>query len=99
MMANRSKARGTSAESAVVRWAQANGFPWAERLVLAGAKDHGDISLVPGRACIVEVKSHASAATGQPGAAQLATWMAETAAECRHAGADVGLLVVKLTHG
>ena len=94
-MVNRSKARGTAAESAVVRWVRANGFPWAERLALAGAKDCGDISLVPGRACIIEVKSHKSAATGQPGPRVLAKWLAETETERLNANADVGLLVVK----
>lgn len=94
-MTNRPKQRGTAAETAVVRWCQANGFPWSERLTLTGAHDRGDISLIPGHAVIVEVKAHATAATGQPTAGQLAAWMAETETERSNAGADIGVLVVK----
>ena len=62
-----SKAKGTAAETAVLRYVRDNGFPWAHRLALTGNADQGDISLLPGNLVIVEVKSHATAATGQPG--------------------------------
>lgn len=95
-MTNRPKARGTAAETAVVRYARTHGYPWAERLALQGAADCGDISLIPGRAAIIEVKSYAGApSAGQPGPALLAEWMAQTAAERDNAGADLALLVVR----
>lgn len=53
-MTNRSKQRGTAAESAVVgflrRW-----WPYAERRALRGVNDLGDIAGVPG--VVIEVKS------------------------------------------
>lgn len=90
---NRPKQKGTAAETAVVRWAKENGFPDADRLTLSGASDRGDVRLLQG--VIVEVKAHASAASGQPGAKQLAGWLGETARETANAGASHGVLVVK----
>ena len=90
-----SKAKGTAAETAVLRHVRDNGFPWAHRLALTGNADQGDISLLPGNLAILEVKSHATGATGQPGAAQLADWMRQTATERDNAGADHAALVVK----
>ncbi len=52
---NKAKAKGTAAETAVVRFMQANGFPLAERRTLAGANDRGDIGGIPGR--VFEVKN------------------------------------------
>ena len=94
-MSNPSKRRGTSAEVAVLKYVRTHGFPWAERLALSGNADQGDISLLPGRLIVLEVKAHANAATGQPGDAQLAEWMRQTATERVNAGADYGVLVVK----
>lgn len=94
-MTNRPKQRGTAAETAVLRHVRDHGYPWAERLALTGNADQGDISLLPGRLVILEVKAHASAATGQPGDAQLAEWMRQTHTERVNAGADHGVLVVK----
>ena len=94
-MTNRPKQRGTAAETAVLRHVREQGFPWAHRLALTGNADQGDISLLPGNLVILEVKAHASAATGQPGDAQLADWMRQTSTERVNAGADYGLLVVK----
>lgn len=90
---NRSKAKGTAAETAVVRWARVNGFPGADRQPLRGNRDAGDIALAPG--IILEVKSVATAASGQPGAKLLETWLAQTDVETANAGAAHGLLVVK----
>ena len=92
---SKQRAKGTAAETAVLRYVRGEGFPWAERMALTGAADCGDISLLPGRLVVIEVKSHASAATGQPGDAQLTEWMRQTRAERVNAGADYGILVVK----
>ena len=92
-MANPSKQRGTAAETSAVRYLRLNGFSGADRQPLRGNKDAGDIALCPG--VVLEVKAHRSASTGQPGAAQLAKWMAESEAERVNAGALMCPLVVK----
>lgn len=91
-MSNPSKAKGTAAETAVVRWARANGFGGADRQPLRGNRDTGDIALCPG--VIVEVKAH-RIPTGCPTRGQLTCWMAQTETERRNAGADLGVLIVK----
>lgn len=51
---NRSRIKGTAAESAVVHYLKARGWPYAERRALAGNLDRGDIAGVPG--VVIEVK-------------------------------------------
>lgn len=70
-MTNKSKAKGTAAETAVVHYLQENGFPYAERRALAGSLDRGDVTGVPG--VVIEVKSCARM--------ELATWVDEAEAE------------------
>lgn len=91
-MANPSKNKGTSAETAVVRWARTNGYPHADRQPLRGNRDAGDIALCPG--VIVEVKNR-RLTTGVPTAGDLTEWMRQTETEREVARADVGILVVK----
>jgi len=66
-----SKAKGTAAETAVVRFLQANGHPGAERRALAGAQDRGDVAGIPG--VVIEVKDCQRM--------ELAAWMNELARE------------------
>jgi hypothetical protein len=66
-----SKAKGTAAETAVVRFLQANGYPHAERRALAGAQDRGDVAGIPG--LIIEVKNADKM--------ELGMWMNELARE------------------
>jgi hypothetical protein len=54
-MSNRSKAKGTSWESAIVAYLTELGWPHVERRTLNGAKDRGDISGIPG--IVIEAKS------------------------------------------
>jgi Holliday junction resolvase len=65
------KAKGTAAETAVVRFLQANGYPHAERRALAGAFDHGDIAGILG--VVIEIKNKART--------ELAAWVDEARAE------------------
>jgi hypothetical protein len=65
------KAKGTAAETAVVRFLQANGYPHAERRALAGAQDRGDVAGIPG--LVIEVKAAARM--------ELAAWLDEAARE------------------
>lgn len=93
-MSNPSKAKGTAAETALLRYAHQNGFPHADRQPLRGNRDQGDLALCPG--VVVEVKNHSGMpALGQPSAAVLAQWMNQTEVERTNARAAIGLLVVK----
>lgn len=91
---NPSKAKGTAAETAVVRYLHANGFPLAERRALAGATDKGDILAAPG--FIIEVKDQPSAfGPAGPQFQALLDWQEETFQERRNAHADKAWLVIK----
>lgn len=84
-MVNRSKAKGTAAESQVARWLQAHGFPHAERRALAGNSDRGDIAGIP--RVSLEVKACKTMT--------LAAWVDESIAEAVNAGAEVHAVVHK----
>jgi len=90
-MSARPKDIGTAAESAVVRYLQANGFPNAERRALRGAYDCGDVTGIPG--VVIEVKGGAAAKRASDG--QVTAWLEETDVERRNARADVGILVMQ----
>lgn len=93
-MTNRSKARGTAAETAVLRVLHAAGHEEARRIVLHGSADHGDIEMPTpaGNRLVIEVKSWDSTAD-QVSDAQLSAWLGELERERLNAGASVGLLV------
>lgn len=92
-MTNRPKAIGTAAEGAVVRAARAHGFPHAERVVLHGTLDQGDIRLTPGLTdgVVIEVKGGQAAKTASDG--QIDLWLAETERERINARAHHAILV------
>lgn len=90
-MVNKSGRIGTAAESGVVKYLVANGFPFAERRRLKGGRDEGDLITVPG--LCVEVKGGERARNAS--VRQIAEWMIETEVERGHARADVGMLVVQ----
>lgn len=56
-MVNRSKAKGTDWENACVAVLRENGAPYAERRVIAGKLDRGDIAGVP--RVVIECKNEA----------------------------------------
>jgi Holliday junction resolvase len=70
------RAKGTAAETAVVRFLQDHGYPHAERRALAGSQDRGDIAGIPG--VVIEVKAAARL--------ELAAWADETIREASSAG-------------
>jgi hypothetical protein len=82
---NRSKAKGTAAETAVVGYLQRRGWLHAERRALAGVLDKGDVAGIAG--IVLEVKSCREH--------DLAGWLKEAAVEQRNAGAHVGAVVAK----
>jgi hypothetical protein len=81
---SKAKAKGTAAETAVVRYLQ-SWWPAAERRALSGGKDKGDVAGIPG--VVIEVK----AAVRQ----ELAAWRRETWTEMENAQARFSMLVVK----
>ena len=85
---SRSKDIGTRAETAVVRYLQAYGWPNAERRALRGREDAGDITGTPGVAWEVKVRKRPISD------ADITAWLVETEAERIAAGAEVGVLVV-----
>lgn len=88
---NRPKQIGTAGETAFTRYAQACGFPGAERRALHGALDLGDVLLCPG--VVVEVKSgkHAQKASRN----QIHDWLQETEIERVNSNATIALLVTQ----
>ncbi|MFJ8791423.1 hypothetical protein [Streptomyces sp. NPDC102462] len=83
---SRSKAKGTAAETAVVRYLQAAGFAQAERRTLAGVQDRGDIAGIPG--VVIEVKNCARQ--------ELPAWVAEAEIERDNDNATLGVVWHKL---
>lgn len=83
---NRSKAKGTAAESAVAATLVDAGWKHAERRALAGALDRGDIAGVPG--VMIEVKNEREYTV--PG------WLREVEAEKANDGAEIGVCWFKL---
>lgn len=92
-MTNRSKSIGTAAESAVTKFAKANGFPFAERRTLHGSADCGDVKLDSRGRVIVEVKAGKAAEYASD--SRVVAWLEETERERVHAGADRAFLVLK----
>ena len=89
-MTNPPKARGTRAESAVVKHFLAARIP-AHRTALSGANDVGDVWVCGGR-MVIEVKSRAS----MPSHAEIRNWYNEAQSEAgRVAQCDIGVLIVK----
>ena len=89
----RSKDIGTRAESAIVKCAQAHGFPNAERLALRGSLDVGDVRLTSN----VHIEVKAGMQASWPSPHQVRLWRLEAAKEARNAGAGVDCyLVTKL---
>lgn len=84
-MVNRAGRKGTSAETAFVRYAALCGWPEAERRRLSGAQDRGDVAGMS-RVC-VEIKASKAAALGP--------WLKELAVERDNAGAATGFVVWK----
>ena len=90
-MTNRPKAIGTAAETAVVRYLAAHGFPAAERRALHGATDLGDITGTPSLCWEVKGGEAAKDASDK----QVAAWLDETREEAGNAGATYGFLIVQ----
>lgn len=82
---SRSKAKGTSFESAIVDYLRVRGAPHVERRALAGTADRGDIAGIPG--VVIEAKAEAKQ--------DLAGWIGELLAEMVNDGAEIGAVWAK----
>lgn len=82
---NRSKAKGTAAETAVVNYLREQGWACVERRTLAGAHDKGDIAGVPDT--VIEVKACKTL--------DLAAWVREANTERDNAGVEYGVVWAK----
>ena len=76
---------GASWEQTVVDYLVANGFPFAERRVMGGTNDRGDIAGIPG--VMLECKNEKRM--------DLAGYMGEVKTQTENAGAEIGVAVVK----
>ncbi|MFD2792565.1 hypothetical protein ACFS27_03290 [Promicromonospora vindobonensis] len=94
-MTNKPKAIGTAAESAVVKAARRLGFPHAERVVLHGNLDQGDVRLTPGLTAGVVLEVKGGNAARDASDLQILSWLDETETERRNAHADVAILVTQ----
>jgi hypothetical protein len=82
---NKSKIKGTSAETAVVKWLIGKGRKHVERRALLGGNDRGDIAGLPG--VVIEVKNVK--------AMDLSQWVKELAVEMKNDKADTGVVIHK----
>lgn len=82
---SKNKAKGTSAETALVNYLKVNGFPLAERKAMQGKHDAGDVTGTIGLAW--EVKNHRTY--------KIPAWLEELEVETDNAEADYGILVIK----
>ncbi len=82
---NRSKARGTAWETAIVTYLRLHGWAHAERRALAGNVDRGDIAGLP--AVVIEAKNAKTI--------NLAGWLDEANTERDNDNADLGVVWFK----
>lgn len=90
-MSNPSKAKGTRAETKVVRFLEQHGVE-ASRQALAGSSDKGDIYIRKINT-IIEVK--AGKQTANPSRGQIEEWQRQAVAEAENAKACAVLVVVR----
>lgn len=94
-MANRSKAKGTRAETNLRKLLETNGFT-ARRQALSGAEDMGDLEVYPPDSLmkyIIEVK--AGKQTSAPNRKQIEDWCCQAVIEAAHAGGSPVLVVMR----
>lgn len=90
---NKSKAKGTRAETRVVRYLAALGLH-AERRALSGSQDNGDIKVIASDTeMTVEVK--AGKQTENPSRSQIEEWLRQTRTEAANASCSGALVVVR----
>lgn len=90
---NKSKAKGTRAETRVVKYLATLGIK-AERRALSGSNDNGDIKVVVGdKEYTLEVK--AGKQTENPSRSQFQEWLNQTKTEADNARCSAALVIVR----
>lgn len=90
---NKSKAKGTRAETRVVRYLATLGIK-AERRALSGSNDNGDIKVIVGdKEYTLEVK--AGKQTENPSRSQFQEWLNQTKTEATNARCSAALIIVR----
>ena len=89
-MSNKSKAKGTRAESSIVKYLVSHGIK-AERRALHGKADIGDILV--NDELVIEVK--AGQQTAAPSRTQMTEWLNQTIVEGENCGSPAVLCVVR----
>ena len=90
-MSNPNKSLGTGHETAVKKWLQANGWPFAARRTQAGANDEGDLQLSEAIPFTIEAKTSRSTTDK----AALGQYMKELQAEVANKGDEGGAVIFK----
>lgn len=86
---NRSKEKGTAAETVVVKYLREKwGLSLVERRALSGTKDRGDIAGIPG--VVIEVKDAIKH--------NMPEWKGQTLDEIANDNAEIGALVIKVKY-
>lgn len=82
---------GTRYETSIKDWLRDNGWPYADRKVLEGSEDKGDIRLSERVPFVIEAKT-AKSTTDR---ASLGTFVKELEVEVKNANAECGAVVFK----
>ena len=82
---SKQRAKGTAAETAVVKFLRENGFPDADRSPLRGKLDTGDVTGV--RNVVIEIKNQKTYS--------IPAWLRELEVEIANAKVDYGFVVAK----
>ena len=82
---SKQRAKGTKAETAVVKYLREHGYPEADRAPLRGKLDTGDVAGI--RKVVIEIKNHRTY--------QIPAWLRELETEITNAQAEHGFVVVK----
>lgn len=86
-MVNKSKAKGTAAETAFVKYLRDEwNLPFVERRALSGTGDRGDIAGIPG--VVLEIKDAEKK--------KMPEWQSQTLAEMSNDGAYICALIIKV---
>lgn len=97
-MSNPSKAKGTAAETKVVKYLNTHGV-FAERKALAGEKDKGDLRAVLPDGTEVTIEVKAGMQTASPSRSLMDLWLCQTIKEGWNSGTPAyALVVVRYRH-
>ena len=96
-MANKNKAKGTRAESALVKFFKDHGWE-AERKALTGKEDHGDIKARGPRTAWYTIEVKAGKQTSAPSRSQLEEWLRQSRVEANNSNENLAVLCIVRYH-